>query len=195
MQLTETIDLGFDLVSCTQVSIGSQAHAFRPTRKQDVSRFQCNVFGKEGNQLGHGPDHVSGVGLLLHLAVDGQPKTEVLRIDEASRHKLGSQRAAVVESLAGTDDENSRIAAVSEAASAVPLLRDRLRRDELVQTQFMLVFDNELYEPHATRRWRDLAQMPRADFEAEVEACLKPGGTFAALRAIMETGFGRARLG
>ncbi|MGY3423421.1 hypothetical protein ACVWZW_003896 [Bradyrhizobium sp. F1.13.4] len=108
---------------------------------------------------------------------------------------LGPNGAAVVESLAGTDDENSRIAAVSEAASAVPLLRDRLRRDELVQTQFMLVFDNELYEPHATRRWRDLAQMPRADFEAEVEACLKPGGTFAALRAIMETGFGRARLG
>lgn len=47
-----------------------------------------------------------------------------------------------------------------------------------------MVFDNELYEPRATRRWRDLAHMPRSDFEAEVEALLKPGGTFAALRAV-----------
>lgn len=81
-------------------------------------------------------------------------------------------------------DEISRVGAVSEAAGAVPLLRDRLRENELLQAQFMLVFDNELYEPRATRRWRDLAHMPRSDFEAEVEALLKPGGTFAALRAV-----------
>ncbi|MGL3107117.1 hypothetical protein [Bradyrhizobium sp. BR 1432] len=51
-------------------------------------------------------------------------------------------------------------------------------------TQFMLVFDNALHEPHASVLWRKLAQMPRDDFEAEVEALLKPGGTFAALRAV-----------
>lgn len=84
-------------------------------------------------------------------------------------------------------DENSRVAAIGEGAGAVPLLRDRLREDELVQTRFMLVFHNELYEPYATERWRDLARMPRADFEAEVDAFLKPGGTFAALRAIAGT--------
>ncbi|WLB25262.1 hypothetical protein QIH85_25720 [Bradyrhizobium japonicum] len=82
-------------------------------------------------------------------------------------------------------DETSRVGAVNESAGAVPLLRDRLCENELAQTQFMLVFDTELYEPHATERWRDLARMPRADFEAEVEAFLKPGGTFAALRAIV----------
>jgi hypothetical protein len=81
-------------------------------------------------------------------------------------------------------DENSRIAAVGEPAGAMPLLRDRLREDEVVQTQFTLVFDNELYEPHASERWRSLARMPRTDFEAEVEALVKPGGAFAALRAI-----------
>lgn len=86
------------------------------------------------------------------------------------------------ESLA---DENSRIAAVGEAAGAVPVLRDRLRENELVQAKFMLIFDNELYEPHATGRWHDLARMPRADFEAEVGSFLKPGGTFAALRSIV----------
>ncbi|UFW48210.1 MULTISPECIES: hypothetical protein [Bradyrhizobium] len=81
--------------------------------------------------------------------------------------------------------ETSRVGAVNEAAGTVAPLRDRLRENELVQTQFMLVFDNELYEPHATGRWRDLARMPRADFEAEVEAFLKTGGTFAALRAVV----------
>ena len=34
-------------------------------------------------------------------------------------------------------DEISRVGAVSEAAGAVPLLRDRLRENELVQAQFM----------------------------------------------------------
>jgi hypothetical protein len=82
-------------------------------------------------------------------------------------------------------DETSRVGAVNEAAGAVPLLRDRLRENEVVQAQFMLVFDNELYEPHAAGRWRDLAQMPRADFEVEVEAFLKPGGAFAALRPVV----------
>jgi hypothetical protein len=84
----------------------------------------------------------------------------------------------------------------SEAAGPVPVLRDRLREYELVQTQFMLVLGNELFEPHASERWRDLARMPRADFEAEVEAFLKPGdagdrGRGSRIRLI----FGGARLG
>lgn len=87
-------------------------------------------------------------------------------------------------------DEASRAGAVNEAAGTVAPLRDRLRENELVQTQFMLVFDNELYEPHATGRWRGLARMPRADFEAEAEAFLKPDGTFAALRAIVRAAQG-----
>jgi hypothetical protein len=67
-------------------------------------------------------------------------------------------------------DDTSRIGAVSEAAGAVPILRDPLCENEVVLTKFMLVFDSEFHEPHATERWRDLARMPRAAFEAEVEA-------------------------
>jgi len=85
------------------------------------------------------------------------------------------------------ESEASRVGAVNEAAGAVPVLRARLRENEMVQAQFMLVFDNELYEPYATERWRNLAGMPCADFEAEVEAFLKPGGTFPALRAVAGT--------
>ena len=82
-------------------------------------------------------------------------------------------------------DESSRVAAVNEATGAVAPLRDRLRENELVQTQFMLAFDNELYEPHATGRWRDLARMPRADFEAEAEAFLKPFTRFSDIMMII----------
>ena len=55
-------------------------------------------------------------------------------------------------------DETSRVGAVNEAGGAVPVLRDRLRENELVQSQFMLVLGNELFEPHASERWRDLAR-------------------------------------
>jgi hypothetical protein len=51
-------------------------------------------------------------------------------------------------------DEASRVGAVNDAAGAVAPLRDGLRENELVQAQFMLVFDNELYEPDAGATWR-----------------------------------------
>ena len=40
--------------------------------------------------------------------------------------------------------EDSRAGAIGEAAGCVPLLRDRLREDEAVQAQFMLVFSEYL---------------------------------------------------
>jgi hypothetical protein len=49
-------------------------------------------------------------------------------------------------------DETSRVGAVNEAAGAVPVLRDRPRENELVQTQFMLVLGNELFEPQLKPR-------------------------------------------
>jgi hypothetical protein len=62
------------------------------------------------------------------------------------------------------DDESARRAAISEATGAVPLLRDRLREDELTLTRFMMVFDVQLLEPHATPWWTEIARMERAEF-------------------------------
>ena len=50
-------------------------------------------------------------------------------------------------------DESSRAGAIGEAAGVAPLLCNRLREDEPKQAQFMLVFDEYLYGPHATQFW------------------------------------------
>ncbi|MCK1480609.1 hypothetical protein IVB27_39265 [Bradyrhizobium sp. 197] len=63
------------------------------------------------------------------------------------------------------ENETSRIGALGEAAGAIPVLRDRLRENELVQAQFMLVFDVQLYEPQAARWWGEFACMDRPEFE------------------------------
>ena len=80
------------------------------------------------------------------------------------------------------DDEVSRAGAIAEAAGAVPLLRDRLTENEVVQTGFMLVLDVELFEPHAAAWWADFGRMDRAEFENEARLLVGPEGRLAALR-------------
>lgn len=81
-------------------------------------------------------------------------------------------------------NEASRTGAISEAAGVVPLLRDRLCENEVAQTQFMLVFDGQLYEPHAIRWWAEFARMERTEFEKQAADLVRP---LAALRAVAET--------
>ena len=50
-------------------------------------------------------------------------------------------------------DERSRVAAVGEAAGAVPVLRDRLRENEVVDANFILVLGNAIEERSASRWW------------------------------------------
>jgi len=49
----------------------------------------------------------------------------------------------------GIADDACQAGSVSEAVGVRPLLRDRLREDEVVQAQFILVFSDYLYGPHA----------------------------------------------
>lgn len=81
-----------------------------------------------------------------------------------------------------TDDESSRPAAIGEAAGTIPLLRDRLREDEVALTQFMLVFDVQLLEPHATPWWTVFARMDRPEFEERAAGLLRPQGSLDLLR-------------
>ena len=79
----------------------------------------------------------------------------------------------------------SRAGAIAEAAGAVPLLRDRLTENEVVQTGFMLVLDVELFEPHAAAWWADFGRMDRAEFENEARLLVGPEGRLAALRKLV----------
>jgi hypothetical protein len=67
-------------------------------------------------------------------------------------------------------DEASQAGAVSEAAGALPLLRDRLRENEVVQATFILVFSDYLYSPHAADWWTVFSRMDRPAFQKEAEA-------------------------
>jgi hypothetical protein len=69
--------------------------------------------------------------------------------------------------------EASQAGAISEAAGALPLLRDRLREDEVVQAQFFLVFSDYLYGPHVAQWWTGFARMDRPAFEKEAEALVR----------------------
>jgi hypothetical protein len=85
------------------------------------------------------------------------------------------------------DDECSRSAAISEAAGAVPVLRDRLRENEVAQAQFMLVFDAQMFDADAAKWWSDLEQMDRTEFEKLATDLVGPKGTLVALRKVAET--------
>ena len=64
----------------------------------------------------------------------------------------------------GLDDEGARAKAVNDAASVVPLLRDRLSDNETAQAQAILLLDNQMYDANAAKWWAELARMDRAEF-------------------------------
>ena len=53
-------------------------------------------------------------------------------------------------------DEASRAGAIGEAAGAAPLLRDRLREDDFMKANFILLFEHPVYDREAGW-WKYLA--------------------------------------
>jgi hypothetical protein len=90
------------------------------------------------------------------------------------------------------DDEGSRPAAISEAAGAVPLLRDRLRENAVTQAQFMLVFDAQMFDAGAPKWWSDLAKIDRDEFEKLAVDLVGPKGRLAALRKVAAASAGNS---
>jgi hypothetical protein len=82
------------------------------------------------------------------------------------------------------DDEGSRPRAISETAGTVPVLRGRLREHEAAQAQFMLVFDEQMFDVDAAKWWSDLAQIGRAEFEKLAADLIAPVGKLPALRKV-----------
>jgi hypothetical protein len=78
-------------------------------------------------------------------------------------------------------NDASQAGAVSAAAGILPLLHDRLRENEIVQAQFILLFSEYLYGPHAADWWSGLARMDRPAFEREAETLM---GLLVVLRQV-----------
>ncbi len=56
-------------------------------------------------------------------------------------------------------------AAIGEAAGAIPLLRERVREDQVLDTHFILALNNRYEARSAADWWEDFARMDRAEFE------------------------------
>ncbi|WP_342738431.1 hypothetical protein [Bradyrhizobium sp. B117] len=81
-------------------------------------------------------------------------------------------------------DESSRPAAIGEAAGTVPVLRDRLRENDVVTTQFVLVLGNVIEQRWAAEWWDGFAKMDRAEFEVAAPDLVGPRGRLAVLRKV-----------
>jgi hypothetical protein len=83
------------------------------------------------------------------------------------------------------DDECSWPAAISEAAGAVPVLRDRLTKNEVAQAQFMLVFDAQMFDAERPQSGGRISPRWTATNSRSSPANLVgPKGTLAALREV-----------
>jgi hypothetical protein len=82
------------------------------------------------------------------------------------------------------DDEPSRAAAIGEAAGAVPVLRDRLRENDVWNANFILVLGNMLEARYAAEWWGDLAKMNRQEFEVAARDLVGSEGRLAILRKV-----------
>jgi hypothetical protein len=63
------------------------------------------------------------------------------------------------------ENEPSRVAAIGEAAGAIPVVRDRLRENDLANTQCILALCNMIEQRWASEWWKDFSKMEREEFE------------------------------
>jgi len=82
-------------------------------------------------------------------------------------------------------DESVRAAAISEAADAVPVLRDRLRANDVVNANFILVLGNMVEARYAEDWWDDFGRLDRHRFEDAAQDLVGPEGRLAILRKVV----------
>lgn len=84
------------------------------------------------------------------------------------------------------DDETSRGAAIGEAAGAMPVLRDRVRENDIVNAHCILALGNIIEQPWAADWWDGFAKMDRQEFEIAAQDLVGPQGRLAILRGLVE---------
>lgn len=82
-------------------------------------------------------------------------------------------------------DEASRVAAIGEAAGAVPVLRCRLRENELAAAQAVLALGNAIEERWASEWWADFSRMDREEFERTAGDLVGAQGRLSILRKLV----------
>lgn len=83
------------------------------------------------------------------------------------------------------ENEPSRVAAIGEAAGAIPVVRDRLRENDLANTQCILALGNMIEQRWASEWREDFSKMDREEFERTAGDLVGPQGRVAILRTIV----------
>jgi hypothetical protein len=82
------------------------------------------------------------------------------------------------------ESEPSRVAAIGEAAGAIPVVRDRLRENDLANTQCILALCSMIEQRWASKWWRTSPRWP-GGIRGTAGDLVGPHGRFAILRAIV----------
>lgn len=82
-------------------------------------------------------------------------------------------------------DPGCQLAAITEAAGAMPIMRHRLREDQFRWTQFVLVLGSRIEAGYWQEWWDSFGRMDREEFSSEADALIGPGGPIAALRGVL----------
>lgn len=69
--------------------------------------------------------------------------------------------------------------------ASFPLLRERLRENEVVNAQVILALGNMIERRWASEWWNDFAKVERGEFERIGRDLVGPKGRFAILRTIV----------
>jgi hypothetical protein len=79
------------------------------------------------------------------------------------------------------ENEPSRVAAIGEAAGAIPVLRGRLRENDAANAQAILALGNMIEQRWASGWWEDFSKMKREEFERTAGDLIGPQGRLAIL--------------
>jgi hypothetical protein len=82
-------------------------------------------------------------------------------------------------------DPRSQLAAIEEAACAMPMIRDRLGEDEVMWTKFVLVLGIKIERAYWRDWWDNFAELEHEDFLREAGQLTGPGGTLDVLRSLL----------
>lgn len=82
------------------------------------------------------------------------------------------------------ENEPSRLAAIGEAAGAIPVVRDHLRENDLANTQCILALGNMIEQRWASAWWEDFSKMAGRNSK-DRRGPRRAAGRVAILRAIV----------
>lgn len=82
-------------------------------------------------------------------------------------------------------DPSSQLAAIEEAAGAIPATHDRLRHHDVIWTNFVVVLGIKIERDHWRDWWTAFSKMDRDEFLKEAAELAGPDGAFPVLKSVL----------